>query len=395
MTLVTQLLYFFYSTEDGPNWYLITLVIALSAFAGGFYFVSFLRERCKSSKQAKGLTVAVFAIPILVFIICNILAFFVNCRKLIFDAISFGTVAGILIQLSIKPKGRGNVKLIVYQINAGKTFEVWLDSIDATVGEVISKIAQTLEIQNANRINIESGKGYFLDDMNQTFSSLVDDVLKSMDFFGFVTMSCFIFVKEEDVNNSRSKRVSIVVNEDVNDRDKKNNFLQIFDKQIRYGDQVQFTAKIAAAVESRAYFTIACVDKFAAAAPSTIQFISQTSLRIHNWQALIDANGGLDGKSDIGGGDSSATASATATATASANSGGAMHASNNNSNKSIMPRINLRKKKQEDYVGKPVCDGDTIVLECNGKYVTIYTILYTIYTILYTIYTILYNLYYI
>jgi hypothetical protein len=61
--------------------------------------------------------------------------------------------------------------------------------------------------------------------------------------------------KKDDDNNQREKRK------------RTNPFLSILQKQVKYGDQPQLAAKIAAAVDSRAYFTIARVDKFAAAAP--------------------------------------------------------------------------------------------------------------------------------
>lgn len=340
----TKLSEFFYTKEEGPNWYLILLVIAWAAFFGGFYFISFLRYRCKSSKQATKLTVAVFAIPILMFVVNNVLAYLGIVEKMVTDAVSFGTVAGILIQLSLEPTGKGNVKLLAHQSNGvGKTAEVWLDSMDATVAEVKARIADTLDIVQINRICIESGKGTFIEDPNQIFSALVDDSLRTMDFFGFITLSCYIFVKEEE---PMKKRVTIF--EDPERENKKTNpFLAILQKQIKYGDQTQLTAKIAAAVDSKSYFTIARVDKFAAAAPSTMLLISPTSIRLHAW--YDDVSSGLkDGASDYGD-------------NVSVSSGTPNKASGK---KSFL--MKLRPRKKEEYIGKPVCNGDTVVLECSG-----------------------------
>ena len=333
---------FFYTQEDGPNWYLILLIIAWTAFFGGFYFVSFLRYRCKSSKQATRLTVAVFAIPILMFIVNNVIAYLGIIEKMVTDAISFGTVAGILIQLSLEPTGKGNVKLLAYQAT-GKTTEAWLDSMDATVGEVKQRIADALDIVQVNRICIESGKGTFIEDPNQIFSALVDDSLRTMDFFGFITLSCYIHVKEEE---PMKKRVTII--EDPERENKRTNpFLSILQKQVKYGDQSQLAAKIAAAVDSRAYFTIARVDKFAAAAPSTMLLISPSSIRLHAWH---DDNAGVkDGASDYG--DNQSVSSGTPNKVSS--------------RKTLL--MKLRPGKKEEYMGKPVCNGDTVVLECSGK----------------------------
>lgn len=333
----------FYTVEEGPNWYLILLGIAWTAFFGGFYFVSFLRMKCKSSKQATRLTVAVFAIPMMLFVLNNILAYVGVIEKMITDAISFGTVAGILIQLSLSPQGKGNVKLLVHQANA-KSTEVWLDNMEASVGEVRLKIAEALDIAQTQRVCIESGKGSFIEDMNQSFSSLVDDTLRSMDFFGFVTLACYIHVKEEELPK---KRVSII--EDPERETKRSNFLSMLHKQVKYGDQLQFASKIAGTGESRSHFTIAIVDKFAAAAPSTLQLLSPSSVRLHSWQSLIDSNSSKsDGASDFG--DAVSVSSAPKKTTTRSNL-----------------LMNLRRSKKEEYIGKPVCNGDTVVFECNGK----------------------------
>jgi hypothetical protein len=337
---------FFYTVEGGPNWYLILLIIAWTAFFGGFYFVSFLRYQCKSSKQATRLTVAVFAIPILLFVVNNIIAYFGMVEKMVTDAISFGTVAGILIQLSLEPTGKGNVKLLAHQAN-GKTTEVWLDGVESNVGEVRQQIADALDIHQVGRICIESVKGNFIEDSNQIFSALVDDSLRTMDFFGFITLSCYIFVKEEEPTK---KRVTIL--EDPDRENKRTNpFLAILQKQVKYGDQMQLAAKIAAAVESRAYFTIARVDKFVAAAPSTMLLISQTSLRLHAW--CDDSEVAIkDGASDNGD-----NVSVTSTPNKVSNK------------KSLL--MKLRPRKKEENMGKSVCNGDTVVLESGGKFMSI------------------------
>lgn len=336
---------FFYTFEDGPNWYLLLICISLTAFVIGFYYVNYLRQCCKSSKQATSLIRAVFAIPIGVFILCNVLSFLRILEKMVADAVSFGIVTGILMRLTLPPKERDNVKLVVQQVN-GKNCEIWLDSPDASVMDVRAKIAQQLEI-SAGRVAIESGKGSFIENLNQPFTPMIDDTFKAIDFFGFMTMSCYVFIKDEE---PAKRRVSIV--EDSVVEQQKRSFLNILQKQIKYGDQVHFTAKIAAACESRSFFTIACIDKFAAAAPSSLpQLIAMSSVRLHSWKDLTEGGvGTVDGGSDIGEG-----------------SVGTSTPSKSTPSKRSSPLLNLRKKRKEESFGQPIRHGDTVVLEWNGK----------------------------
>jgi hypothetical protein len=333
---------FFYTLEGGPNWYLLLVIISLSAFVAGFYYVNYLRQCCKSSKQATSLIRAVFAIPIGVFLACNILSFLNILEKMIADAVSFGIVTGILMRLTLPPKERENVKLVVQQVN-GKNCEVWLDSPDSTVLEVRAKIAQQLEV-TPGRVAIESGKGSFIDNLNQPFAPLIDDAFKTIDFFGFMTISCYVFVKDEE---PVKKRVSIV--EDSAMEQQKRSFLNILQKQIKYGDQVHFTAKIAAACEARSFFTIACVDKFAAAAPSTLQqLIAVSSVRLHSWKDLTE--GTVDGGSEAGDSITNSTPPKP---------------------KRASPLVRFRKGKKEEYFGQPIRHGDTLLLEWNGKFLSV------------------------
>ena len=62
------------------------------------------------------------------------------CDTVVADAFSFGIVAGIAIKLFTKPNNtKNNVKLIITKQNEENIlYDVWLDSIDVTVGEVLA-----------------------------------------------------------------------------------------------------------------------------------------------------------------------------------------------------------------------------------------------------------------
>jgi len=62
------------------------------------------------------------------------------CDTVIADAFSFGIVAGMAFKLFTKPNNtRNNVKLIITKQNEPNVlYDVWLDSVDATVGEVLT-----------------------------------------------------------------------------------------------------------------------------------------------------------------------------------------------------------------------------------------------------------------
>ena len=81
-----------------------------------------------------------FLIPISVFTILKISSFVKLCDTVVADAFSFGIVVGMAFKLFTKPNNtKNNVKLMITKQNeADVVYDVWLDSIDATVGEVLT-----------------------------------------------------------------------------------------------------------------------------------------------------------------------------------------------------------------------------------------------------------------
>ncbi len=327
-------------------WTAIMVVFGSLAFIAGVQFVAYLRQSCRYTKRVKRLTAAIFLTPITVFVLLNALVVFGGLDRTFADSISFGIVTGIIVKLSTKPTGEGSIKLVAQQANDGKHIDVWLDSLDVSVGEVRNKIAEALCVVPSNRVAIESGKGAYMEDYNKPFFPLIDDSSKTTDFFGFVTMLCYITVREEE-----KKRVTIM--DEVGDDDHKdkrsNPFRAILKKpEIKFGDAFSFLAKIAAASDPKASFNISCIDKFAAAAPMSMQILNTSSVRMISWEALVSEAGAADAISDAGDGISVSSAG---------------------TKQGKSPKFSFRKKKadQTSKNGKPVCNGDTVVLECGGK----------------------------
>jgi len=349
------------STYWGVLWYFLLVIFTAIAFGGGFYFIDVLRMRCKSSKTAnKRLTILVFVVPIIAFVSLSLLAYFGILHRVLTDGISFGIVSGLLLQLSMKPQGPGSIKLVVQQLD-GKCADVWLDSSEQTVGDVRNKIAEALNIHPVHRVCIESGKGIFLETLSIPFIPLIDDSLKTVDFFGYMTLSCYIFVKEDDNAN---KKLDSSLNIDRPERDKKSNnpFLSILQKsEIRYIEPYALTAKIAGDAKARVNFHVHAIDKFAAAAPnSNLQLLNMntSTIKLHPWEEDVSSTRTADGLSENGDSvpSTSPTPSSHKPSISSTTSSGLFH-----------------KRKHTDYLsaGQPIYHGDVVVLECNGRFMSV------------------------
>jgi hypothetical protein len=249
------------------------------------------------------------------------------------------------------------VKLIVQQIN-GKNIDVWLDSTNGVVGEVRNIIAETLSIVPASRVSIESGKGAFLDELSKPLFGLLDDSAITTDFFGFVTSSCYVSIKEEDlrpkVTFQDAGSDGQLLDRDRIDKKSPNPFRALLRSEIKYGDSLNLTAKIDS--DTQNFFHVNLIDKFAAAAPASTQLPS-FQVKLQSWSAIDEqANAGTD-----------AAVSETAESVVSSTG-------KRNSKTSFF----FSKRKYSDetaglcsMVGKAVHNGDTVVIEAGGRYMSV------------------------
>lgn len=323
-------------------WLIKVICSCLISALMGYHFVQLLRNYCKKTEKIWRLTFILFAAPLTLHILVAICYQYGLCGKVFSDCLLFGFVAGIVLKLSSKPTGKGTVKLIVQQID-GKRNDIWLDSTNVVVGEARNIIAEALHITPANRVSIESGKGSFLDDLSKPLFSLLDDADMTTDFFGFVTSSCYISIKEEDLRPKVSFQ-----DVDPQDRDHKkspNPFRGLLKSEIKYGDGLSLTARVDSGAKS---FFVNLIDKFAAAAPASINLPS-VQVRLLSWSAIDAANSNADAVSEITEVNSVTSA-----------------------NKKSRGFFLVKKKSHSDdpsaaMLGKPVHNGDSVVIEAGGK----------------------------
>lgn len=351
----------------GLRWYLSIILSSGFAFGIGYQFVAILRKKYKSSKNMKKFTTAIFATPFLIYIVLSFFALIRLIDRSISDAISFGIVFGIMLQLSMKPNGPGSIKLIAQQVN-GKHVDVWLDSLKVQVGEARNRIADALGV-NPNRVSIESGKGSFIEDMTISFLDNIDDTLKKTDFFGFVTLYCYISVKEEE-----KKKVVFADetnNEQTKSGDKKSHFLNLLVKpEIKYGEFLVCNGRIASAESSKTTFQISYIEKFVAAAPASNLLINNTTMRLHPWNPNSPGSSGANGTNTDDPNSSEAANSPNPNADAFSDIGDVNSVTTGPNGARMKKRSSIffqKKKDENDYFGNTVHHGDIVVIECNGK----------------------------
>lgn len=325
-------------------WLIKVLASCLIAACMGYNFVQLLRNYCKKTEKIWKLTLILFAGPITLHLMVAAFYQYGLCGKVFSDCLLFGFVAGIVLKLSSKPSGKGTVKLIVQQID-GKRNDIWLDSTDVLIGEARNMIAEALKITPPSRVSIESGKGSFLDDLSKPLFSLLDDADMTTDFFGFVTSSCYISVKEEDLR----PKVSFL-DSDIQDRDRDkkspNPFRGLLKSEIKYGDALNLTARVDSGAKS---FFVNLIDRFAAAAPASMQLPS-VQVRLLSWSAIEAANNNSDAVSE--------NTDVNSVSTASKKPRGGFFFSKRNK---------PCDDPGESMVGKAVHNGDSVVIEAGGR----------------------------
>lgn len=338
--------------SSSGNWMLyVKLVLSLSgSLFGGYGLVGLLRDRCKRSEVVWKLTLIVFSAPVVVFVFFSICAEFKFCERFVADAVSFGCVAGMLLKLVTRPYGDKIVKLIVQQVNGDK-HDVWLNTMDITVGEARNQIAETIGVTPVNRVSIESGKGKPVDDLTLQFFDLIDEAHKSTDFFGFCTASCYISVAEPVQEESAPD-----IEWKEKERGKKfNPFKLLLDSRAKYGDPFTIIARSATSDDAKK-FHISAVDRFAGAAPGNAPLFVQ--LKIYAWSST-NVDGGLDGEGKAGSPQDWENNSEMASS---------VHTVSTRKSRGVMDVIFQRKVTDEGRLrGKPIHHGDQVVIEADGR----------------------------
>lgn len=343
---------------NARRYFLLVIFLGVLTFYFGILLIDHLRFCCRTYKKVYRLAAVVFITPFCVFLTLNILLAFGLAERMLCDALSFCLAMGILLRLTNKPTGPNSVKIVAQEGSKGRSVDVWFDNKDMLVGDVRSKIAEALLVSPANRVSIESGKGSFIEDLNKPFLGTVDEGLITTDFFGFMTMPCFIVVKEDDrkrlgVDDNGSERINL---------DRRNSsvggqlFALLQKTEVRYNEPYTLTARLTCSSESKTTFLIAAVDRFASAAPSSHLHLNAHSVRFHVWKGETEPVGQA---SDLHseGGDSHSNSSVVRV-----NSVG--HRASPILSRAFRKRFG---KKDDESSGKSLSHGDVVVLEAGGK----------------------------
>jgi len=271
--------------------------------------------------------------------------------RVVADAFSFGVVLGILAKLRTKASG---TRLIAQQTN-GKRTDVWVDSIDILVGDARNKIAEVLRVSPVHRVSIESGNGKLVEDLSAKLSTAVHNgAVSSPDFFGFVTLTCYITIKEAEDND----RDVDSYGGEGNGNSRMPNFRSLLNIKgdAHFGDKLILTARVPNALsDSKANFYVNSFDKFAAAAPAQPSS-QQVVIQLISWDRVRQAFANQDGFSETGEIVSSSSSS---------------------------PAVGAFKNGKQNYSdisgllaggsnnSVPVRNGDQVVIECEGKYMSV------------------------
>lgn len=337
-------------------YYLSILASLLVSFTIGFFFVSFLRKKCSKVEDIWKLSAFVFVFPIAIYIICNITSTYKLCDKMILDSTAFGILIGILINLSLPPKGQKSIQLVVYQLDGNK-HTIWLDSSDILVGDARNTIAQALHIVPASKLSIESGKGTFLNDLSVKLFPSLNGSFVTKDLFGFTSAFCYIHIKEDD------EIIPLAVEEEKSPRDRANTFRSLLGNikgVVKYGQHFTLTAKVSSA-EGAGLF-VAPVNSFAAAAPIhqlAVPSILSSAMyvRIISWNAVSDSAGQSVAGSEFGDHKSD-----------SGRSDFTSYPHSVSPSQRIMQTVTSKLYKNSlEFPAEPIRNGDIVVIECDGK----------------------------
>lgn len=325
-------------------WYFKVILSNLTSFVIGWVLVHKLRLLARNTDKIWKLTLPILITPISVFVVLHISSNYGLCDRVVADAFAFGIVIGILAKLNHKSDSNQMIKLVVHAPN-GKRLEIWLTSVNEKACDVRDKIADALKIVPAkrNRIAFETGKGAALEDLSlPLFKALDTEKSLTTDFFGYISSSCCISINSEDVPIPKSESA------DEHDHGGPNGLkstLSLFKpKEVKFDEHLLLTAKPPHASHDSKPFYISPAASFAAAAPNDQH--QNTHIKFILWK--YDQ---LDAFSEAG--------------DSVMNGGPSMK-----KRPPAAPAATRTHEQQENKRHEPVRNGDTVFIECDGKYVS-------------------------
>ena len=337
-------------------WILKVIVSCLFSGSIGWIYVGLLRSVCRLTDKLWKLAFSVFTIPICVFVILHLWSSHGHCDRVLADAFSFGIVIGIISKMRTNPEGKSSIKLIAQEIS-GKTTDVWIDSLDIVVGEARNRIAEALHISPPSRILIESGKGRYIEDLSQKLFNSNDNT--SVDFFGFITCTCFISVVDAAIVPKDDKVVDQI---EKSEPTYHISSLLNTKGEARYGELVCLIAKVPKATPDAKTLNISPVERFAAATPAHPMILPTASIKFIPWDAA-NAVFSADGFSDTSLPDSVVSSNGNYQKKGFFNF--PKKAKTNSIDNFIGAKVDLPEQ------GKPIRNGDIVIIECDSKYMSV------------------------
>ena len=376
--------WFHFTERVWTVWYFKVILSCCCSFAVGCTLVNFFRERCKKTNFQWQLARILFLIPLCIYLLLSWAAQNYLCDRVIADALSFGVVVGILYNLNSLPTGKSTIKLIAHQLD-GRHESVWLDSMDATVGEAREKLAATLPGMET-KLCLESGKGSWLEDMDAALLPLLNESQITRDFFGFTTVQCHISTREIDCtkdthSDSRGR--------ESGGKSSLMSFIGMSNKTF-FGQNLILNAKVfSKKSDSRDVraLVIAPVDfnhtKFAAAAPSRGSMLDkidggQITVRLLSWHSVKVGDVEVFSENE---GPPSEGSSNTPSAKSSAKSGQSSPtmkrkdtqkgSSTGSPTPSMVSQVATKLLNRNLEFSLPIRNGEVVVVESDGKFMSV------------------------
>jgi len=269
-------------------------------------------------------------------------------------------------KMRTNPIGNASIKLIAQQMS-GKTTDVWIDTLDIAVGEARNKIAEALDILPPSRILIESGRGRYIEDLSQKLFNHSNDNT-SIDFFGFITCTCFISIADVIPSLKDEKGLDYI---EKSEPTYHISSLLNTKGEARYGELVCLIAKVPKATPDAKTLNISPVEKFAAATPAHPMITPTATIKLLPWNTTIAAFSS-DGFSDTSLPDSVVSSNNNPHHYKQSKSFFTFNkkvTSNNDSSNNSNYNSNIKPDIPEQ--GKPIRNGDIVIIECDNKYMSV------------------------
>jgi hypothetical protein len=391
---------------EGTEYIQLFILIVLSATVGGGIVV-LLRSASERSSSRK-VTHQLVTVPIVACIFIYVtLTLMTSIGKLICDSISLGMAVGICIGfMNMKVKAEAKISLTVHQLGReAEAVNLWTHPM-ASISEIKFAIANAVDPtdpQLYQNLRIENGRGGFVSDYGEGYENLTfikELALESEgeDAFGHLLYSCIVHVErpcpdpleipeeEEEEATPRSPRERVKgmkryiqkrfhqATHDVTSPVSRRMRRKTDKFELKFSQPIELYAKVPGADVKDGVLYVSQVGDYAGCSPrppSAHQNFKEKILRKGDNIRIIPWGEGGGGKSraisrresasSLSSLDPTARTGRMPTSSGGSGSGGA----------GGEPPVLKERKMLAHQSGQPVRDGDTVVLECEGKFLSV------------------------